>query len=221
MPKSTFFNLPDDKRALILDVALDEFANNDYDGVSINRLVTRAGISKGSFYQYFEDKADLFMHLMEVLGRRKMTYLGSADTAPGSDLFDWLRRLTAVGIAFEMDHPQVAQLGYRLVGGGNYPPAWVEQAQQGTLAFYRQLAQRGKLEGSIRPNLDDELVAWLFGTVFNNLGRFLYARLSDAEWAALRGGGHFFDVPALRDLFDQTIAVLERGLGGEPDGGVS
>ena len=59
MPKITFFNLPDEKRQLILDIAIDEFAENDFANVSISRIVARAGIAKGSFYQYFEDKDDL------------------------------------------------------------------------------------------------------------------------------------------------------------------
>jgi TetR/AcrR family transcriptional regulator len=54
MPKQTFFNLPDEKRDLITDVVIDEFADNDYDKVSISRIVQRAGIAKGSFYQYFD-----------------------------------------------------------------------------------------------------------------------------------------------------------------------
>jgi AcrR family transcriptional regulator len=64
MPKDTFFNLPADKRALIRDVAISEFARYSYDAASINRMVAEAGIAKGSFYQYFEDKRDLFLYLM-------------------------------------------------------------------------------------------------------------------------------------------------------------
>ena len=64
MPKQTFFNLPDDKRQRILDVVIDEFADNDYANVSISRIVARAGIAKGSFYQYFEDKEDLSGYLV-------------------------------------------------------------------------------------------------------------------------------------------------------------
>jgi AcrR family transcriptional regulator len=53
MPNQTFFNLAEEKREQITQVAIDEFANNDYGGGSISRIVARAGIAKGSFYQYF------------------------------------------------------------------------------------------------------------------------------------------------------------------------
>ncbi|MBK7920673.1 MAG: TetR/AcrR family transcriptional regulator [Chloroflexi bacterium] len=60
MPKDTFFNLPEDKRALICKVAVAEFAKHRFDKASINRIVAQSGIAKGSFYQYFEDKRIYF-----------------------------------------------------------------------------------------------------------------------------------------------------------------
>jgi AcrR family transcriptional regulator len=51
VPNQTFFNLPEDKRRQILEVAIDEFADNDFKNVSISHMVARAGIAKGSFYR--------------------------------------------------------------------------------------------------------------------------------------------------------------------------
>ena len=47
MPKETFFNLPEEKRMLIRDIALDEFAEYPYDQASINRIVAKAGSGPG------------------------------------------------------------------------------------------------------------------------------------------------------------------------------
>jgi hypothetical protein len=60
LPRSsqTFSNLPEEKRQRILRIAIDEFADNDYDSASVSRIVARAGIAKGSFYQCFVDKDD-------------------------------------------------------------------------------------------------------------------------------------------------------------------
>ena len=58
MPKQTFFNLPEDKRENLINIAIEEFAENDYQTASISRIVANAGIAKGSFYQYFENKED-------------------------------------------------------------------------------------------------------------------------------------------------------------------
>lgn len=64
MPKKTFFNLPESKRKHIIDVALEEFAKTPYQETSINRLIKRMEIPTGSFYQYFEDKKDLYFYIM-------------------------------------------------------------------------------------------------------------------------------------------------------------
>ena len=65
MIKKTFYNLPEEKRQRVTNAIVDEFANAEDDKVSINRIVQKANISRGSFYQYFDDKLDL----VEVLIR--------------------------------------------------------------------------------------------------------------------------------------------------------
>ncbi|XCP86136.1 TetR/AcrR family transcriptional regulator [Roseburia hominis] len=64
MPKKTFFNLSESKRNHIIDVAMDEFAKAPYQNISINHLIKCIGIPTGSFYQYFEDKKDLYFYIV-------------------------------------------------------------------------------------------------------------------------------------------------------------
>ena len=63
MPTSTFFNLPPPKREKLLHAAIMEFAR-PYGEVSINRIIQGAEIPRGSFYQYFADKTDLFRYVL-------------------------------------------------------------------------------------------------------------------------------------------------------------
>lgn len=63
MPKQTFFNLPKEKRDRIIAVAKEVFSKNSYEEASINQIVKLAQIPRGSFYQYFEDKDDLYGYL--------------------------------------------------------------------------------------------------------------------------------------------------------------
>ena len=60
MARPRFMNLDDDTRRRILETAAEEFAARGFDGTSLNQLIDRLGMSKGSFYYYFDDKADLF-----------------------------------------------------------------------------------------------------------------------------------------------------------------
>lgn len=65
MPTSTFFNLPPPKRDKLVDAAIAEFACKPYSEVSINRIIQAAEIPRGSFYQYFADKTDLFRYVLQ------------------------------------------------------------------------------------------------------------------------------------------------------------
>ena len=64
MPTNTFFNLPAEKKHKILKAANKEFARVPLEQASIKNIVEDAEIARGSFYQYFENKRDLFEYIM-------------------------------------------------------------------------------------------------------------------------------------------------------------
>lgn len=65
MPSERFYRLPEVKRKLICEAAIKEFARVTIDKVSINQIIKNAGISRGSFYTYFEDKWDILAYVFE------------------------------------------------------------------------------------------------------------------------------------------------------------
>ena len=65
MPKQTFFNLSESKRKKLIESAEIEFARAPFFEASIANIIKIAGVSRGSFYQYFEDKEDLYFYLLE------------------------------------------------------------------------------------------------------------------------------------------------------------
>src|ERR1041384_8406781 len=74
MPKQTFLNLPTEKREAIMNAAVEEFAEYGLENASTNRIVKNSGIAKGSFYQYFDDKQDVFMHLLDVIEQKELEF---------------------------------------------------------------------------------------------------------------------------------------------------
>jgi AcrR family transcriptional regulator len=65
MPKQTFLNLTKEKQDHLLKVAREEFSNNLFNDVSINKIIQKCEISRGSFYTYFEDKKDIYDFLVK------------------------------------------------------------------------------------------------------------------------------------------------------------
>lgn len=93
MPKQTFFNLPEQKRAKLLEAAEIEFTRVPFFEASIANIVKTAGISRGSFYQYFQDKDDLYFYLLEdKLNMAKIYFSGLLEKHQG-DLIEALIEL--------------------------------------------------------------------------------------------------------------------------------
>ncbi len=77
MPKNTFFHLTAEKQARIIQGAKKAFSAVPYRRVTIDQIVRLADIPKGSFYQYFENKDDLFTYIFGELGDEKKEALES------------------------------------------------------------------------------------------------------------------------------------------------
>lgn len=75
MPTTTFYNLNEEKKQKLIQSALREFSRVPFEDVSINQIIKDAGISRGSFYMYFEDKKDLCLYLLSQLLEKFDQYL--------------------------------------------------------------------------------------------------------------------------------------------------
>lgn len=213
MPKATFFNLPAEKREYITQIAVEEFGNNDYANVSISRIVARAGIAKGSFYQYFADKEDLFAHLLDLIVQKKWEMFSLDHPDPDHvGVFQYLRWMAQAGVQFELAYPDLVRVGYRVLSRQASSQEIFARYQQQALTFYRRLVETGKAQGDIEPEVDEELAAFIFDAIFSVLGQFLMQRIAqrEAEW---QGKQAIFELPEVLRLFDQTINMLEYGLG--------
>ena len=87
MCTETFLRLPEEKRRRFLDAAWEEFSGARFTDVSINQIVRRAGIPRGSFYQYFTDKEDLFAYLLEEVRNHVKEEYRRVLKANGGDIF--------------------------------------------------------------------------------------------------------------------------------------
>lgn len=87
MPTATFFRLPEEKRARLMDACWAEVIRVRFSEVSINRIIQAARIPRGSFYQYFEDKEDLIRYLLEDLRQYFITLLRDILVEAKGDLF--------------------------------------------------------------------------------------------------------------------------------------
>lgn len=88
MPKQTFFHLSKDKQDTLIHAAKQEFSRAPLHEASIANIIKSAGIPRGSFYQYFEDKEDLFYHLLNQLAEKNNQRFISVLNEKNGDLFE-------------------------------------------------------------------------------------------------------------------------------------
>ncbi len=73
-----------DRRAQILDVALEVFGQGGYHGASMNDIADAAGVTKPVLYQHFDSKRALYLALLEEVGNRLRSSIDKA-TADAPD----------------------------------------------------------------------------------------------------------------------------------------
>lgn len=87
MPSTTFFRLPEEKRSRLVKEAWREFSRAPLSDASINRIILGARIPRGSFYQYFVDKNDLFLFLLDKIRDKFLVLFDDAVEQVNGDMF--------------------------------------------------------------------------------------------------------------------------------------
>lgn len=211
MPKQTFLNLPDEKRKALLEIALDEFANNDYNTASVSKIVEKAGIAKGSVYQYFEDKQDLFLYLLDYANQEMLSAIqGTPPPDPNADFFETLRWQMSVTVQAAMKYPVHSKLARRAYSSPlPFHDAILEKAKKIRQEHFQAMVARAQASGQLNPGLDPAVVTVMVQGLMSDLGLFLQSKFAKRK-------GDWISLPEVSEVFDQVIDVLKSGLGAKP-----
>ncbi|MBN9161038.1 MAG: TetR family transcriptional regulator [Myxococcales bacterium 68-20] len=217
MPKPTFFRLPDERRDRLVEEAILEFAERTYAEASLSQIAQRSRIPKGSFYQYFEDKLDLYRWLLtDEVPRRKRAFVG--DVGRDRDFWTRLEDTIERGMAFLVEHPRLA----RLSAAAADPTAIIEVRGlhkaicEAGIEELRSLLEQGVASGAFEaPDLDvaTRLVATIIGpgltdVVLRELGAELHEVLASDSLRKRLGPKR------RRVLAHQAVLFIRHGLGG-------
>jgi AcrR family transcriptional regulator len=107
MPRSTWDNLDVARRERVLHAAMAEFGRHGYSGGSLNVIAREAGVAKGSLFQYFDDKFDLFAYVAEQTSLSIYAELVPHLDGPrnGRSFVEFFSALVDVWIGYMATHP--------------------------------------------------------------------------------------------------------------------
>jgi AcrR family transcriptional regulator len=209
MPKQTFLNLPLEKRETIMNAAVEEFAEYGLENASTNRIVKNSGIAKGSFYQYFEDKQDVFMYLLDVIEHMEMEYF--KDKHPPSnnmDTFQYFHWLVKTGMEFGLAHPRMIQAAWRvLLGEGFYYGKNLAEYRQKTTTALTTMIKQAMERGEVDPSVDVELAVMVMETWSNAITTYVLN-----EGIKQKDVMEWMRSPKTQERIDKMLYVMEYGL---------
>lgn len=202
MPTKTFENLSIEKQKRILNAAVDEFASANYEHAKLSHIIKQANIPRGSFYQYFNDKFDLYSHLIDEIGQKKMLYMSDTLKNPTQIPFLKLfRELYVVGMKFAYDNPKYVKImEHLLVNKGKIFDLVMKNNYALAIDLYKSLINKDKELGLIREDLDSEVFAKLVFDMTTNISVD-----SISEEGTL-------DLKSIYARVDQIFTIFEKGI---------
>lgn len=193
-----------EKRDVICVAATHEFARYQFEQASINRIVAQSGIAKGSFYQYFEDKKDLFLYLVQMAAEAKAEYVSPVMVNPeDQDLFSLLRDMYLAGIQFAAEHPEYAEISKKIMENKT-APLYMELMADNLAAACEQfqaLLKKAVARGEVRADIDINMFAYLIVSM-NTLVVEYYLDHVTQEYDE-----------GMLETIDKFLSFLKRGIG--------
>ncbi len=156
MPRPRYDNIDPEKKARLLEAAMREFAAHGYELASINRILEAAGLSKGSFYYYFDDKADLAATVFLAAAEPEAVLAELQEPVTAEDFWAELRRINVTQLTLlqsrRLQHECISKLGHAFTK----EPRFAERVRPRFSAGAHRLTaflERGVAVGALRSDL--------------------------------------------------------------------
>lgn len=205
IPTQTYFNLNEAKQSRILDAAINEFTKRNLENAKLSNIIKESKIPRGSFYQYFEDKDDLYRYIFEKIKEKKLEYLSESLSNPRDLSFTVLfKEIYSTGVLFALDNPKYVQIfslmdpqseSYKLLMGDG-----LELAKE----YYMNFIKRDQSLGRIREDVDAEILAQLVVDMTTNVSITGFIKEDNR-----------FDMESMVKKIDQIMNIFEKGITGE------
>ena len=193
---------PEERRAQLLDVAIDVFAERGLGAARHAEIADRAGVAVSTVFVYFPTREDLVRDVLDAVASYFLGLLerAHAQEAPCAEI---LRGIYG-RFALELDTHRSQVLVWLEWGSAVRAEVWpaYRAFSEKTVALTKRTFERGQREGSVAPDADCESLARLFTSISQSIARL---QLGDVDRATI-------------DRFQETVlaAVLTPDARGRP-----
>lgn len=110
MPTPLFFGLCTEKQQNIFAAGISEFADYGYENSSTNRIVKKAGISKGSLFKYFPTKEEFYFFVLDTITAELISGLEEKINTLSPDLFQRIIEYSVLEFSWYILYPQKSKM---------------------------------------------------------------------------------------------------------------
>ena len=210
-PTDTFSKLPTEKRERIEAALVCEFADKGYQKASLNTVVGRLGIAKGSLYQYFTNKESIFLHVFDLFTGKIKALLQQPE---GAELTLWqaVRRTMLMGVGFIDQYPEFYQLYLNVLFEHEVPrrQELIARVRLFSMEYFGPLVRQGQTEGTVSKQVPPAMAVFLIDAALDRLLQG-YARsyLDGGLGLAAKDG------PGVIREIDLLLETIQHGLAGQ------
>jgi TetR/AcrR family transcriptional regulator len=167
MPKDALGNIATDKRERVLREAALAFAEHGFSRTDMAALAKRCGIAKGSIYNYFESKDELYLYVCrDGLERSRVAVWGGVD--PAWNIFQVIEHTFREGVRFARAHPEYVKLYLSIasVGLEGFAAALSTEVEKPTADRLKELIRAGITARIVDRDVDVAQLAWLINNTY-------------------------------------------------------
>jgi AcrR family transcriptional regulator len=196
-----------EKKAELLDAALEEFCLKSYEEASLNTILKKAEISKGTFYYHFADKKALYLYLLESSVKAKWNFIREKlaerqEELQGDGIFQTFRLQAALGAEFAALYPGYHRLGRMFTRERGTPiyetaKALLSGDSEDILAG---MIEKALAEGEIRHGFTKEFLVKVLTHLFSSFDEIF-------------DGDEDFDLHRVLKNLDMYVDFMEKGMG--------
>ncbi len=218
VPKETFNQLPAEKRERVLAAAAGLFAQLGFARCDMAQIASLAGVAKGSLYNYFDSKEDLYLYVcLDGLKRSRAAVYDGLD--PDWGIFRQLAHIFRSGVEFVLAHPDYSRLYLNLASSGleDFADKLSLEIEKHTADFLKDLIRRGVDQGLVRSDIDVNLAAFLINSLYIIFAVSLVSRhfqIRMREYLEIEGE---LNGRAIEEHLERTMALIRQVV--EPLGG--
>jgi AcrR family transcriptional regulator len=209
LPKRTFNRLDDDKKERVMRAAIEEFQAHGFEKAKIEVIAQKAGIAKGSIYQYFDDKKELFLYSVTWTLEYFMKVIDRQTPLQDMDVYDYF--LSGSRQRFELlkREPLLVAFSINIISGkyGSLTQVANNELKRIGEEYELRLIANGQKRGTIRDDLDNKTLLLFFQGVTEKFDMEILERTKTFEFEPTEE-----QFREMENLIKNMVSLLKQGM---------